>query len=328
MSETGPSEQKHAPERNFFWECIVFKVEDELFSVPKNEFVRVSDVFADMFEMPSGEGRDRDHPITLEGYTKREFRSLLNVMFPLHEYLIPDSGTTLKFSKEEWLGVLKLASTWNMAKIKGYAAQEIGKLTDEQAIRPLEKIQLARRHSVPNWLEEGITSLLEQSEPTPLDEFEETVGLSTASRILAIRDACGSGVLVGTSSPQLSVSNRFRMDSMRCGNCASSAVIFTKHTCQHCKTTLTAGSVLSFASAPADVSRQHTISLTEALCGSCNRCPFPPKGAAFACPTCSSSHYVSHSAIRVQTFSVFHARKRLIDKYFGEEIKEHRSWVA
>ena len=63
------------------------QVEDRLFCVPRCEFVQSSEVFADMFLLPSGsgantEGQDREHPIVLEGYKKDEFASLLKVMYP------------------------------------------------------------------------------------------------------------------------------------------------------------------------------------------------------------------------------------------------------
>ncbi|KAG5649954.1 hypothetical protein H0H81_001326, partial [Sphagnurus paluster] len=57
-------------------------VKDELFCAPRFEFVRSSEVFADMFCLPSepstrSEGQDKEHPIVLEGYKKDEFNSLL-----------------------------------------------------------------------------------------------------------------------------------------------------------------------------------------------------------------------------------------------------------
>ena len=52
-----------------------------------------SEVFADMFLLPSGpatpcEGQDRDHPIVLEGYKKDEIACLLKVMYPTYVHVI------------------------------------------------------------------------------------------------------------------------------------------------------------------------------------------------------------------------------------------------
>ena len=64
------------------------QVEDRLFCVPQYKFVQSSEVFADMFLLPSGpgantEGQDREHPIVLEGYKKDEFACLLKVMYQI-----------------------------------------------------------------------------------------------------------------------------------------------------------------------------------------------------------------------------------------------------
>jgi len=85
------------------------QVEDRLFCVPRYEFVRSSEVFADMFRLPSGpgeivegqdgasiegqdgantEGQDRKHPIILEGYKKDEFACLLKVMYPTYVFKV------------------------------------------------------------------------------------------------------------------------------------------------------------------------------------------------------------------------------------------------
>ena len=69
------------------------QVEDKLFCVPRSEFMQSSEVFADMFLLPSGpaahkEGQDREHPIVLEGYKKDEFNSLLKVMYPRYGVII------------------------------------------------------------------------------------------------------------------------------------------------------------------------------------------------------------------------------------------------
>ena len=70
----------------------VIQVEDEVFGVPRSEFIQSSEVFADMFfantfiapseAEASKEGQDRENPIVLEGYKKDEFACLLKVMYP------------------------------------------------------------------------------------------------------------------------------------------------------------------------------------------------------------------------------------------------------
>jgi hypothetical protein len=82
-------------------------------------------------------GRDRDHPVVLEGYKKDEFTCLLKVMYPTYVHviftcidpfylwtfdtrarsLIPGGTLELQLKKEEWVSVLKLSTIWNMTKV-------------------------------------------------------------------------------------------------------------------------------------------------------------------------------------------------------------------
>ena len=116
-------------------------MEDELFRVPKKDFTKHSEVFADMFVMPSGdhknsEGGNDEHPIFLEGYKKNDFIALLKVMYPRYdgwwmilrfglipcssEMLLSGTNTVMKIelSKEEWIGVLNLSTRWDMRKVR------------------------------------------------------------------------------------------------------------------------------------------------------------------------------------------------------------------
>jgi len=118
------------------------QVEDTLFSVPRCEFEQSSEVFADMFLLPSGpsasiEGQVKEHPIILEGYKKDDFACLLKVMYPTYvlsllmlllycglpwgvyraRSLISGSKIDLVLTKEEWVSVLKLSTIWNMKKV-------------------------------------------------------------------------------------------------------------------------------------------------------------------------------------------------------------------
>ena len=64
------------------------QVEDEIFCVPRCEFLVSSTVMSDMFQLPKGsdgvvvEGSDKVHPLVLEGYKKADFTALLKIMYP------------------------------------------------------------------------------------------------------------------------------------------------------------------------------------------------------------------------------------------------------
>jgi hypothetical protein len=81
-----------------------------LFRVPRCEFEQSSEIFADMFLLPSGaasvertEGQDKEHPIVLEGYTKDDFSCLLRVMYPRYALfpMLSSSNLTFTFFPEE-----------------------------------------------------------------------------------------------------------------------------------------------------------------------------------------------------------------------------------
>jgi hypothetical protein len=65
----------------------VSQVEDVVFEAPQSRFTEHSDIFETMFRLPAGseasvEGRDKDHPVVLEGYQAAHFHALLKVLYP------------------------------------------------------------------------------------------------------------------------------------------------------------------------------------------------------------------------------------------------------
>jgi hypothetical protein len=71
---------------------LVAQVEETLFQVPRCRFTQYSEGFTDMFLMPQAEGtsdrvdvegRDKEHPILLEGYRAADFAALVKILYPL-----------------------------------------------------------------------------------------------------------------------------------------------------------------------------------------------------------------------------------------------------
>jgi len=297
----------------FYWDNIVFKVEDKLFCVPRCEFVQSSEVFADMFLLPSGtaaynEGQDREHPIVLEGYKKDEFTCLVKVMYPRAGSLISGTNFDLRLEKEEWISVLKLSTIWNMAKIRNYA---IHRMSTDVALSPVEKILLARAHKVAAWLDEGINSLT-SGDFKPQLESLTTLGWETAARILWIRDNYNSNHFL-TASNTL----RFRADAVKCGQCSSSASLINgSQSCNNCRAAITAETEITF-SGPGSVSgtgdRLVPLRAIQCKCG----------GMAFYSIHCSScavtSIYNYNHNVRIAP-----NKKEMIEEMFGEEIKDYK----
>ncbi len=61
------------------------QVGKRLFKVPRRRFEQESEIFRDMFALPTSdgnvEGSSDEHPLLLEGIAEDEFRTLLRVMF-------------------------------------------------------------------------------------------------------------------------------------------------------------------------------------------------------------------------------------------------------
>ena len=62
------------------------KVEECLFRVPQEPFVRESQAFRNMFDLPGAEdgkndGADESHPLRLDGIQKGEFRVFLKALY-------------------------------------------------------------------------------------------------------------------------------------------------------------------------------------------------------------------------------------------------------
>ena len=65
---------------------LVLKVNGCLFKVPKRNLQEQSEVFRDMFSVPSGEqepeGSSISNPICLDGVSKEDFRTFLRILCP------------------------------------------------------------------------------------------------------------------------------------------------------------------------------------------------------------------------------------------------------
>ncbi|THU75698.1 hypothetical protein K435DRAFT_560608, partial [Dendrothele bispora CBS 962.96] len=91
-------------------------VEDTLYNVPCQPFMRESDVFHDLFSLPvlvgrKSEGQSDEEPVLLQSVSKVDFERLLSLLFP-------DAGIDAIPTTEEWLSILKLATLWDMPKIR------------------------------------------------------------------------------------------------------------------------------------------------------------------------------------------------------------------
>ncbi|KAH6908504.1 hypothetical protein BKA70DRAFT_1222701 [Coprinopsis sp. MPI-PUGE-AT-0042] len=137
----------------------------------------------------TGEGASDDKPIVLEGYKQGDFDALLRVMLPqqvsfLGGYLLLIQHSLPELTKDQWVGVLKLSTIWQMDKIRAQAVEHISALH----ISPIEKIQHARAYRVSKWLKEGVGALAVHFAEYTTKSLAVDLGWETIGLILLVRE--------------------------------------------------------------------------------------------------------------------------------------------
>ncbi|KAF9071524.1 hypothetical protein BDP27DRAFT_1361693 [Rhodocollybia butyracea] len=150
---------------------VVYRVETTLYRIPPSDLTRVSPVFHDMFEMPSGsevsEGRGDDRPIFLESITRIDWERLLKVISH-KSYLDPP----LQFDMDEWISI-------------------------EEFNDPARKIHVAREYGIPSYSLLALIHLVIRVKPLSAQD-SKYLGLECAFNIASIRERRrGSDTYVG-----------------------------------------------------------------------------------------------------------------------------------
>ncbi|KAG9038607.1 hypothetical protein FRB95_000829 [Tulasnella sp. JGI-2019a] len=183
-SDTGPLPQRHA---KFYYDQLVFLIESTLYGVPRF-LLRSSSYFTTILELADSggtfEGATDDNPIRLTGITCFEMESLLAVL----DARCMDGPHNLK--SEEWAAALHLATMWHFDAARKYAIQNIESQYPEQT--PLERIVIAGKCQVGQWLHPAYLSLCNRPGPLTIEEGE-VLGLGRALAICRLRERRGSG---------------------------------------------------------------------------------------------------------------------------------------
>ncbi|PPR06868.1 hypothetical protein CVT26_003992 [Gymnopilus dilepis] len=154
----------------FNFQIVVFQVEDTLFQVLKNGFNVPGTPFETMFATPQAsedilnsplEGSTLGEPIDLSGIKVEHFRAFLRILYPF-------IGQVPVTSFEDWVGVLDLATMWFFDEIRTKAINALTGLMKEKPV--LERIALARKYRVPDWLKDGYVEIA-MKRPLNVDEL-------------------------------------------------------------------------------------------------------------------------------------------------------------
>jgi len=160
-----------------------FLVGDRLFKIHHHFLVRESDRFKSIILHHKGEN------IPLADVTCSEFESLLDFFYNgMHD----DYDPTL----EEWLALLSISTSYKMEKIRQYAISQI----EPEEIDPIERVLLANRHDVDQWLAPAYAALCRRPEPLRKHEAEK-LGLATTVKLAEAREKFRSTLYMPTRPP-------------------------------------------------------------------------------------------------------------------------------
>ncbi|KAF9062533.1 hypothetical protein BDP27DRAFT_1336485 [Rhodocollybia butyracea] len=152
----------------FYFDCVVFQVEDVLYKIPRAKLVDESKGLAD------------DNPILLEQLAKEDWECLLRLLFhpTLSQNLVPD------FTLDEWVSVLELATKYDMTNIRKGAIDRIAIFDD-----PARKVKIARQLRIPSYFMPSLVELVARSEPLTPEDFTN-LGMECAMKVISLRERC------------------------------------------------------------------------------------------------------------------------------------------
>ncbi|TFK24112.1 hypothetical protein FA15DRAFT_669880 [Coprinopsis marcescibilis] len=201
----------------FYFETVVFQVEDVLYRVPRDNFIKHSEIFESMFQLPnsSKEGTCNESPIILQGYKKSDFESLLKLLYSSWRNS-PSLGGFEALTHSDWIGVLHMANRWQMLTIRETAIKSVV----ISSVQPVEKVLLGRDCRVPAWVVQGYSEMI-CNPKIDLEDFGK-VGLESAMKLLWIyKDAIGT-----SSESKITVAP----GQLQCPQCNTSTIGVTVYT--------------------------------------------------------------------------------------------------
>ncbi|CCL99367.1 uncharacterized protein FIBRA_01385 [Fibroporia radiculosa] len=159
---------------------------DCLFKVHRYFLERDSEFFRDMFSCPLGgasvEGETEESAIALPGVTRFELECLLSFLY--------NGMYERDVSIDEWVAILSISSRFLFDRIRERAIREIA--TYAPPLDPVERIFLATKHDIPQWLRPAYMDLCIRPESLTEEEAQK-LGLPTVVRLARAREQLSQG---------------------------------------------------------------------------------------------------------------------------------------
>jgi len=217
--------------------------------------------------------------------------------------------------------------TFVRAKLIPFQFREcaIHQLSTAFEIPPIEKILLARAHQVANWLEEGVTSLVEGT-PKDIKDLSALNSWETIARILSMTMAHS---MVNSAGPKLL---EFALEQLKCNSCKTT-FFRQSWTCCSCSTSISTGSALKLTTTVSSEGGTYSGLLSEVRCKSCSNPPWV-SGWGYNCRGCNARIYAGPNvsypiSVDFGKIGPISTVKEMVDTHFGDEAKDYRiTWPA
>jgi hypothetical protein len=134
-----------------------------------------------MFALPAiggggADGSSDERPLRLEGYLAEDFRQFLRVLLPMYvlhfDLILLTCLTDLMrvsrqhkspaLSSDQWVSVLKLATTWNFRDIRKTAIRQLDNHAQDD---PILRLIVSRQFKISKWLVPAVNALARRGEP-------------------------------------------------------------------------------------------------------------------------------------------------------------------
>ncbi|KAI0694140.1 hypothetical protein BC835DRAFT_1032678 [Cytidiella melzeri] len=154
------------------------KVEHTLFKVQRHFLCRGSDVFETMFTLPRGDNKSEAiEPVELPDVTVAEFEALLTFFY--------DGMHQLTEDLEFWTNLLSISTRFCFDMVR---ARAIAEIDSSSLLNPVDRLYLAKKHDVPEWLQPAYFSICKRSEPLEVWEAQR-IGWETAIVLAQVRES-------------------------------------------------------------------------------------------------------------------------------------------
>jgi len=162
----------------FYFEKVVFKVEDRFYRVPNQPFAQHSQIFRRNFELRGFSKYDRHDPFVIEDATKDDFEHLLRFFFP------PKLNEEWEPTSDGWASILRLSARWAMPQVKELAVRKLENLNFGNIAT---KLQMAQELGVQQWFSLAMKTLVTRREPLNADEYN-VLGQQHVLQVLDLRE--------------------------------------------------------------------------------------------------------------------------------------------